>query len=78
MNLKQENWYDADGRNMAGYEQIQARLIFIENELDNLDEIDRAYEVGMIKMLVELIPNEASRLIWRKKIKDKLESIVKS
>ena len=77
MDLKQESWYDAYGRNIAGYEQIRARLEFLEREYSRLSLEEINYEVGIVKRLVELIPNEPSRLIWQKQIKDKLEVILK-
>ncbi len=75
MDLKQDNWYDLFGRNMAGYEQIRARIDFLEREYKGLGEVERNYEIEIVKRLVELIPNEASRKIWQKQINGKLERI---
>ena len=78
MDLEQESWYDAYGRNMAGYEQIRARLAFLEREYYKLNERERDYEIEIVKKLIELIPNEASRLIWQGQINGKLEAILKN
>ena len=74
--LVSENWYDSSGRNMTGYGQIRARLEFLEREYKNLDELERNYEVEIIRELLGLIPNELSRKIWQEQINGKLEEII--
>ena len=61
---------------MTGYGQIRARIDFLEREYKNLDGRERNYEVEVIKKMLELIPNEPSRLIWKEQINGKLEEII--
>lgn len=75
MDLKQENWYGLSGA-QTGYEQVRARIAFLEREYLSLSQEERDYEIRIVKRLIESIPNEASRLIWQVQVNEKLEAIL--
>jgi len=68
MNLKKENWFNENGYNSYGYEQIQNRLIFLEREYKNLNDIEKNHEINVIKNLIDIITPPISKSIYSNKL----------
>lgn len=72
------NWFSENGSNDEGYVQILARLSYLEKEHNNIKKQELKYELRVINNLVNLIPNDESRRIYREKVDKKLSSILSS
>ena len=71
------NWF-LDGSRDEGYHQIVSRLNYIKKEHSNIKEEELRYELRVVNDLVNQIPNEPSRKIYREKVDRELSSILSS
>ncbi len=68
MNLEKENWFNENGYNCYGYEQIQNRLMFLEKEYKYLNDVEKKHEVNVIKNLIDMITHPISKSIYSNKL----------
>jgi len=53
-------------KNMAGYNQVLARLKYLEAEKDNIDPDNALYEFLVIKGLIDIEPStETKKGLWK-------------
>ena len=71
----QNKWFDSDGRNFSGYEQVYARLDYVKKERETMTEEEIKYEIDIVKRLISLMFTKESKKIYTIKLEEVLNEV---